>query len=69
MAWSVLLRARKLALWMIFVDEPLEVLNEIKSVEYVLHPTFPKPLQVRRDPRTNSPWRHPGVVSSTLSFE
>ena len=37
--------------WMIFVDEPPERLNEIESVEYILHPTFPKPLQVRRDPQ------------------
>jgi transcription initiation factor IIF auxiliary subunit len=37
--------------WEIFVDEPPERLNDIESVEYVLHPTFPQPVQVRRDPK------------------
>ncbi len=36
--------------WLVFVDEPSERLNDIEAVEYVLHPTFPKPVQVRRDP-------------------
>jgi transcription initiation factor IIF auxiliary subunit len=29
--------------WMIFIDEPDEVLNTIDSVDYLLHPTFPNP--------------------------
>ena len=36
--------------WMVFIDEPPEVLDAIQSVEYVLHSTFPQPIQVRRDP-------------------
>ena len=33
----------------IFVDEPPEVLAKIAEVEYLLHPTFPQPHQVRRN--------------------
>jgi len=29
--------------WMVFVDEDEETLNKIDHVEYLLHPTFPKP--------------------------
>ena len=36
--------------WRVFVDEPDNVLNEILEVEYILHPTFPEPFQVRKDP-------------------
>jgi len=36
--------------WRVFVDESQEVLSQIKSVEYLLHPTFAEPLQVRDDP-------------------
>jgi hypothetical protein len=32
--------------WRVFVDEPRSVLDTIQEVEYVLHPTFPEPLQV-----------------------
>ena len=35
--------------WRIFVDEPKEVLERISEVEYVLHPTFPEPVQHVRD--------------------
>ena len=35
--------------WKAFVDEPDEVLDQIESVEYLLHPTFPEPYQVRKD--------------------
>lgn len=31
--------------WRVFVDEPESVLSQIEEVEYVLHPTFPKPEQ------------------------
>jgi transcription initiation factor IIF auxiliary subunit len=37
--------------WRLFIDEPPDVLDGIKSVEYILHPTFPEPVQVRTDPR------------------
>ncbi len=38
--------------WKVFVDEPMEVLGRIAQVEYLLHPTFPNPYQVRSDPNT-----------------
>ncbi len=37
-------------LWRVFISEPPEVLAQIKSVEYLLHPTFPDPVQIRSDP-------------------
>lgn len=33
--------------WRVFVDEPAERLKMIKRVIYALHPTFPKPVQLR----------------------
>ena len=33
--------------WKVFVDESDEVLNQIKEVDYTLHPTFPEPRQCR----------------------
>lgn len=36
--------------WRVFVDEPNEVLARIAEVQYLLHPTFPNPLQVRTNP-------------------
>lgn len=36
--------------WRIFVDEPKEVLDTIRDVQYILHPTFPEPVQDRDDP-------------------
>jgi hypothetical protein len=36
--------------WRVFVDEPPQVLNQIAEVQYLLHPTFPNPLQVRSNP-------------------
>ena len=36
--------------WRVFVDEPKQVLNTIAEVQYLLHPTFPEPLQVRTNP-------------------
>ena len=35
--------------WRVWVDEPREKLDEIKSVEYLLHPTFPVPKKVATD--------------------
>jgi transcription initiation factor IIF auxiliary subunit len=37
--------------WVVFVDEEQGTLDRIKEVEYTLHPTFPRPVQVRSDPR------------------
>jgi transcription initiation factor IIF auxiliary subunit len=31
--------------WCIFVDENFDVINSIKSVEYILHSTFPDPIR------------------------
>ncbi len=39
--------------WLTFVDEPREKLQEIQSVLYTLHPTFPEPNQVRTNPNDN----------------
>ena len=39
--------------WRLFVEEPQDVRDRIKSVEYILHPTFPEPVQVRTDPGDN----------------
>lgn len=36
--------------WKAFVEEPPEKLREIRRVIYTLHPTFPKPTQVRDNP-------------------
>jgi transcription initiation factor IIF auxiliary subunit len=36
--------------WMVFVDEPQDVLQQIEAVEYLLHRSFPNPLR-RRDDR------------------
>jgi hypothetical protein len=33
--------------WRVFLNEPDQVLKRIAEVEYLLHPTFPQPLQVR----------------------
>lgn len=36
--------------WRVFVDEPDHILSAIRDVRYVLHPTFPNPIQVKCDP-------------------
>lgn len=36
--------------WRVFVDEPAHVLARIAEVQYLLHPTFPNPFQVRTNP-------------------
>lgn len=33
--------------WRVFVDEPENVLKTIEEIEYLLHPTFSEPLQIR----------------------
>ena len=38
--------------WKIFVDETVEVLDTIESVDYLLHPTFPNPLRTEKDRTT-----------------
>jgi transcription initiation factor IIF auxiliary subunit len=39
--------------WKVFVDEKPEVLDTIKSVQYLLHKTFPNPLRLSDDRNTN----------------
>jgi transcription initiation factor IIF auxiliary subunit len=36
--------------WIVFVDESNEVLELIKEVDYLLHPTFPNPRRSKKDP-------------------
>ncbi len=43
------IHGRKYYEWRVFLDEPASVLQDIKEVEYVLHPTFPQPFQVSKD--------------------
>lgn len=52
--------------WRVWVDEPPERLNEIEEVEYLLHPTFPEPLQTRTDPATNFELRSSGWGEFTI---
>jgi transcription initiation factor IIF auxiliary subunit len=40
--------------WKVFIDEDASVINSIRYVEYLLHPTFKKPLQ-RVDNSTKYP--------------
>jgi hypothetical protein len=39
--------------WSLWLDGPEEELDEIEYVEYILHPTFPKPVQKISDRSTN----------------
>jgi transcription initiation factor IIF auxiliary subunit len=45
-------RSHEFFRWRVFVDESPDVLSQIKEVEYLLHPTFPEPQQVRSSPET-----------------
>jgi hypothetical protein len=38
--------------WRVFLNEPPSILDTIAEVQYLLHPTFSEPLQVRKDPST-----------------
>lgn len=44
------LQGRTYYKWRVFVDEPIQELTKILEVQYLLHPTFPYPLQVRTNP-------------------
>lgn len=44
------LQGRTYYRWRVFVDEPNQVLTRIAEVQYLLHPTFPEPLQVQTNP-------------------
>jgi transcription initiation factor IIF auxiliary subunit len=39
--------------WLVYVDESNEILDEIKSVEYLLHRSFPNPLRKRTNREKN----------------
>lgn len=43
------INGRKYYEWRVFVNEPDSVLQSVKEVQYVLHPTFPQPFQVSKD--------------------
>src|SRR6266498_1825934 len=38
--------------WCVFVNSPKELLDDIKTVEYTLHPTFPDPVRLIKDKAT-----------------
>jgi transcription initiation factor IIF auxiliary subunit len=38
--------------WLVFVDEPAEVLDQIVAVEYRLHESFPDPVRVIEERET-----------------
>lgn len=44
------LQGRTYYSWRVFVNEPTHVLARILEVQYLLHPTFPNPFQVRINP-------------------
>ena len=59
--------------WRVFVDEPDATLDQIDSVEYFLHPTFPKPYQVSserasRFTLTTSGWGE-FDIAATINFK
>ena len=35
--------------WQVFMDEPVEKLDKVRSVEYRLHETFPNPIRIVED--------------------
>jgi transcription initiation factor IIF auxiliary subunit len=35
--------------WKVFMDEPDDVLDQVRLIEYKLHPTFPKPIRKSTD--------------------
>ena len=39
--------------WRVFMDESPTVLSQVESVLYRLHPTFPNPIHLVDDPRSN----------------
>lgn len=39
--------------WMIYVDEESKILDQIESVEYLLHPSFPNPLRTKTNKEEN----------------
>lgn len=46
--------------WIVFMDEPSEVLEQIDMVEYRLHETFPEPIRVRTNSEENFALRSAG---------
>ncbi len=59
--------------WRVYVDEPSQILSQISEVQYLLHPTFPYPLQVRTNPNDrfaleNSGWGQ-FTIQITIRFK
>jgi len=59
--------------WKVFIDEADNILDKIESVEYLLHPTFPEPYQVRNDKATkfaltSSGWGEFNIIA-TVNFK
>jgi len=54
--------------WRVFIDESDEILNTIRDVRYLLHPTFPNRIQLKCDPSTNFALQSSGWGEFTLSI-
>ena len=39
--------------WAVWIDAPDAELNTVERVEYTLHPSFPKPVRIIEDRKTN----------------
>lgn len=52
--------------WKIFVDEQPGIINEIESVTYVLHPTFPNPIRIVTDANSKFALEESGWGSFTM---
>jgi hypothetical protein len=39
--------------WRVFLNEPRSILDKVMEVDYLLHPSFPEPFQVRKDANDN----------------
>jgi transcription initiation factor IIF auxiliary subunit len=46
--------------WIVFMDEPPEVLEQVDMVEYRLHETFPNPIRVQTNTEENFALRSAG---------
>jgi hypothetical protein len=52
--------------WLVYVDEDESVLQDIESVEYLLHRTYPNPLRRRDDPKNRFALRSNGWGTSAI---
>jgi hypothetical protein len=44
-----IIRNKKYYRWKVFMEGPAEELSKISEVQYLLHPSFPNPLQIKKD--------------------